>query len=131
MQEASLACNNTEAKQAKAVMKILSDGKRLATITGLAFLLNEYAVCSVESQHARAFPTSTMVAIMKLEDKLERLSKGWEWSTEEMKLAGFGSPSDIIKDLLAGTYQPRIKPGSIKRSSILHNIWRKDYFKTK
>jgi hypothetical protein len=46
-----------------------------------------------------------------------------------MKLAGFGSPSDIIKDLLAGTYQPRIKPGSIKRSSILHNIWRKDYLR--
>ena len=72
--EIKQACNltgdNTGAKQAQALMEKMSDGRKLATITGLAFLENEYAVCSVQSQHSRTFPTTTMAAIMELDSKL-------------------------------------------------------------
>ena len=79
-------------------MEKMSDGRKLATITGLAFLENEYAVCSVQSQHSRTFPTTTMAAIMELDFKLEELSKedmklaGWLWSTSRYHSGFIVSP---------------------------------------
>ena len=129
MQSCNLTCDNTGAKQAQALMDKMSDGKRLATITGLAFLENEYAICSVQSQHSRTFPTTTMAAIMVLDKKLEQLSEAWVWSKEDMVLAGFGAPHDIIQDLLSGSYEPRVKPGSLRRSTIQHSIYRRDHLR--
>jgi hypothetical protein len=68
-----------------------------------------------------------MAEILKLDDELEELSKCWVWRKEDMKLAGFGRPSDIIQDLLSGTYKPRVKPGCTKRSNTIHSIYRKDH----
>ena len=127
MEQCNMICDNTGAKQAKALMDKMSDGKRLATLTGLAYLENQYAICSVQSQHARTFPITIMAEILKLDDELEELSKCWVWSKEDMKLAGFGRPNDIIQDLLSGIYKPRVKPGCTKRSNTIHSIYRKEH----
>ena len=68
-----------------------------------------------------------MAEILKLDDELEELSKCWVWSKEDMHLAGFGRPDDIIQDLLSGIYKPRVKPGCTKRSNTIHSIYRKEH----
>ena len=44
MEQCNMNCDNTGAKKSKALMAKMSDGKRLATVTGLAYLENEYAI---------------------------------------------------------------------------------------
>ena len=73
MQECNRVGDTTGAKEALKYMEKLSDGKRLAKITGYSYLLNEYSACSVQSQHARTFPTTTLAHIMKLENTLDQL----------------------------------------------------------
>ena len=100
---------------------------RLATITGYCSLLDLYAKCSVQSQHARTFPTTTMSAVFELESTLEQLGKGWTWSEEEMVLAGFGAPRAIIDGLLSGIYQPKVKKWTATRTQIHHSIFRVEH----
>ena len=58
--------------------------------------LEIYCLASVESQHARNFPTTVMKAVLDLDDKLEKLSENWMWEEHKLKLAGFGAPQTMI-----------------------------------
>ena len=88
--------DNTGAKQAQPYMEKLSDGKELATIIGYCQFLEIYCLASVESQHARNFPTTVMKAVRDLDNKLEKLSENWTWDEHKLKLAGFGAPQTMI-----------------------------------
>ena len=108
LQECLANNDNTRAKIAKKKLRKLTNGVTLATVVGYCQLLDLYCACSLESQHSRKFPTSTLLAIMKLEEELENLGENWVWENKNLKFAGFGSPATIIQDLFNGIYHPYV-----------------------
>ena len=124
LQECLANNDNTQAKIAKKKLRNLTNGVTLATVVGYCQLLDLYCECSLESQHSRKFPTSTLMAIMKLEEKLENLGKNWVWENKNLKFAGFGSPATIIQDLFNGIYHPYISSKAAVRSTVQKNISR-------
>ena len=119
----SAAGDNLGAKKAKTYIDKLCDGTELATIIGYCQFLEIYCQASLESQHARKFPTTCMKAVIDLDDKLEKLCETWSWEEESLKLAGFGAPKIMIQDLLSGVYRPYVSKNTARPSTINPNLY--------
>ncbi len=73
-------------------MAKLQNVKTLFFIIGFAQILEIYCIVSLEVQHASHFPIQAWASIDAAKAQLAILGENWSWCTNELKLAGIGTP---------------------------------------
>ena len=95
---------------ARAVLKTLSqlrDPRNLLLAVGLAQLLEYYCTVSVNAQHSTFFPTQCWDLVNTAKEKLTKLGKCWEWSSEPLKFIDLEPPEKLVARLQdEGVYPP-------------------------
>ena len=114
-------CRNFEnAKGSKLRKKLdqLEKGENLFVAIGLAQLLENYCLVSLESQYCDHFPIQVWKRINLAKVELENWAEnGWTWSENPLKLSGIGTPQKIITEVLrTGIYTPYVPIGSIRKN---------------
>ena len=118
--------DNTNAQIAMKTQRKLSDGSMIAEVAGYCMLLELYSLTSLESQHSKKLSTTTLESLSSTQEKLMNLGTKWEWDTGALRLAGIGSPHEIIESLKSGTYKPFVSEGSFlynKRNLSISNTY--------
>ena len=115
---------NTTAKAALNRQKKIADGKFIACVVGIAQILEEYALTSLDSQNSSFFPTSVLNSADVHMGNIKTLGEEWSWTSTNPKLASIGAPKDLINNLLAGNYTPYVTPEAIKKAQIKSMITR-------
>ena len=80
-------------------MAKLQNVKTLFFIIGFAQILEIYCIVSLEVQHASHFPIQAWASIDAAKAQLAILAENWSWCTNELKLAGIGTPQNIIDNI--------------------------------
>ena len=124
-EDAVLSNDNTTAKESLNMQSQISDGKFIASVVGIAQILEEYALLSLDSQNLKFFPTSVLNSSEIHMTTIKQLGDKWCWNTENLKLSSIGSPQSIIQNLLMGSYAPYVSKKAVIRAQVKNNIYAK------
>ena len=109
--------NHTRGLELEAIMAKLQNVKTLFFIIGFTQILEIYCIVSLEVQHASHFPIQAWASIDSAKVQLANLAENWSWCTNELKLAGIGTPQNIIDNIMdKKTYTPYVPIGSIRKN---------------
>ena len=109
--------NHTRGLELEAIMAKLQNVKTLFFIIGFTQILEIYCIVSLEVQHASHFPIQAWASIDSAKAQLANLAENWSWCTNELKLAGIGTPQNIINNIMdKKTYTPYVPIGSIRKN---------------
>ena len=115
-EEYNLEGDNTNAKIALKTQEKIADGKFIASIIGVAQILEEYALTSLDAQNLHFFPTSVLNSATVHMGNILKLAQKWSWNDSNPKLANIGAPKTLIEDLLLGTYKPFVSQICVSRA---------------
>jgi hypothetical protein len=83
------ALNNKNA-DAKLILKTLDklrDPGVLVHLCGILQLLEEYVAMSLTAQSSSNTPTEVWMMVLETKEELARLSRSWEWKTNDLKIS--------------------------------------------
>ena len=94
----------------------------IAFSVGLCDLLEDYADLLLLGLDILKFPTTVALRYEKLQARLSKLSKKFDWRDEDLRMTEIGNPKEIIKNLKKGKYKCEISKGVRNAAALRLNI---------